>query len=237
MSTISLARCCWALECQEDGGHQWRTALVVLTLLGAGRAGVVREPKTAGAIANADSPQEVTRAEETSDPEKEWNELHEDMENEEDPRAGMGVDDDEETVPCWRRKRSLGISSRTTAANGILTFPGRKGIVQSLKEAISEIFGQQADLEHVIRHIKGKTNCRGLDRVAHVGWGLESAGHSNFNALCLRQLYRVHCFRVYAVLQARVEASKENDSLPLEAYLNRLARRLLGMTRRGKLGQ
>ena len=47
MSTLLLTPIC-VLEfvSQEDGGHQWRDSLVVLTLPGAGRAGVLRELKT-----------------------------------------------------------------------------------------------------------------------------------------------------------------------------------------------
>ena len=52
-----------------------------------------------GPSANAEGPKEAKRAEFSFDPEKEWNELHKDMESEEDPGAGMGMDEEEETLP------------------------------------------------------------------------------------------------------------------------------------------
>ena len=45
-----------------------------------------------GPTANAEGPNEAKHAEEFFDPEKEWSELHEDMEGEDDPRAGMDMD-------------------------------------------------------------------------------------------------------------------------------------------------
>ena len=45
---------------------------------------------------------EAKQEEEFFDPERELNELHEEMENEEDPWVGMGMDEDEETVPRER---------------------------------------------------------------------------------------------------------------------------------------
>ena len=44
------------------------------------------------------SPKEATQAEKVFDPEKECNELREDIESEEDPWAGTGMDADEETL-------------------------------------------------------------------------------------------------------------------------------------------
>ena len=48
-----------------------------------------------------------TQAEETFDFEKEWNEMPEDMESEEDTWTSVGIDDDEETLQKraarWRR--------------------------------------------------------------------------------------------------------------------------------------
>ena len=51
-----------------------------------------------GPTANAESPKEATQAEKLFDPEKECNELHEDIESAEDPWAGTGMDADEETL-------------------------------------------------------------------------------------------------------------------------------------------
>ena len=45
--------------------------------------------------ANAEGPNEAKHAEEFFDPWKEWSELHEDVEGEDDPRAGMDMDDAE----------------------------------------------------------------------------------------------------------------------------------------------
>ena len=59
-----------------------------------------REPKARrGPTAKVESPPEAKQTEEFFDPEKEWSELHEDMEGEDDPWAGMGTDDEEETLP------------------------------------------------------------------------------------------------------------------------------------------
>ena len=45
----------------------------------------------------------------------------------------------------------------------------RPGALCSEFKDDSEILGQPADLEHVIRQSKGNTNCRGLEHMAHVG--------------------------------------------------------------------
>ena len=60
-----------------------------------------------GPTANAESPKEAKQAEDFFDPDKEGNELHEGTESEENPWAGMGMDDDEETLPREQRETDI----------------------------------------------------------------------------------------------------------------------------------
>ena len=85
---------CWAQECvsQEDGDHQWQNCP-------RGANSAWSGPSGAEGTKNPQCPRDMTPIDETFDPDKEWNELHKDMESEEDPSAGTGMDDDEEILP------------------------------------------------------------------------------------------------------------------------------------------
>ena len=82
----------------KDGDHELQTALTVIPPAWSGASGRregIEIPH--GSTANAESPKD--QVENDYDPEKEWSELREDMEREDGPRAGMGMDDAEEVLP------------------------------------------------------------------------------------------------------------------------------------------
>ena len=73
----------------------------------------------------------------------------------------------------------------------------------------SKVPWPQVILQHVIRQIEGNTNCRSLERVAHAGRFLESAGQFQIYV----QRFQGNCTRyaplwlIYALLQDRMEGS------------------------------
>ena len=94
-------------------------------------------------------------------------------------------------------------------------------------------FGQPLDLERVLRHGEGNKNCRSLERVAHDGLVLESAGRSQISVQRFQgKPYKARFFLVYAFFAGHNGRLMENELFLLDARQNKLARRLLAMTRR-----
>ena len=91
-----------------------------------------------------------------------------------------------------------------------------------------EILGQQADLEHVIRQREGNTNCRGFGMRCEC-WAISGMRQSTptFNVQCVQSNLSGLC-----AFAGKNGSFKKNGLFPLKACQNRLAHRLLAMTRR-----
>ena len=99
---------------------------------------------------------------------------------------------------------------------------GRQGDSGGKLEDKDKVLGEPLDLEYVLHHREGNKNDRSLERMADAESPPESVGGlPSSRATSSKQPYKVHCWQACA----------------LEACQNKLARRVLAMTKRNWDGE
>ena len=132
------------------------------------------------------------------------------------------------------KKEEHVVVARGGGSKSVQTGPGhaaRQGLLAVNSTTKVRQFGQPLDLEHVLRHGEGNKNCCSLERVAHDGLELESAGRSQTSVQRF-QGNRTRRASFWSMFFCTTKWAPHGKRTLPDARQNKLARRLLAMTRK-----